>query len=78
MTTQIAIRLPDDMVAFLDEEVAGQHATSRAAVVLRALERERRRVIATRDIAILSRRAASDDDLQALAVYVADQALDLP
>ena len=42
MTTQIAIRLSDDMVAFIDDLVRSGDAGSRAAVVSRALERERR------------------------------------
>ncbi|MGH3556510.1 YlcI/YnfO family protein, partial [Mycobacterium sp.] len=46
MSTQIAVRLPDEIVAFIDDEVRGQHARSRAAVVVRALERERRRRLA--------------------------------
>ncbi|NCD21077.1 MAG: ribbon-helix-helix protein, CopG family, partial [Actinobacteria bacterium] len=46
MTTQIAIRLPDDMVAFLDKSVAAGKAPSRAALVARAVEREMRRQVA--------------------------------
>ena len=46
MTVQIAIRLPDDMVAFLDKSVAAGHAPSRAALVARAVEREMRRQLA--------------------------------
>ena len=42
-TVQIAIRLPDDMVTFLDRSVAAGNAPSRAALVTRALEREMRR-----------------------------------
>lgn len=54
MTTQIAVRLPDDIVDFLDGEVSEGRAKSRAQVVLRALEREQRRQLAARDIEILS------------------------
>jgi Arc/MetJ-type ribon-helix-helix transcriptional regulator len=43
MSTQIAVRLPDEIVAFIDQKVGAKHAPSRAAVVVRALERERRR-----------------------------------
>lgn len=53
MSTQIAVRLPDQVVAFLDREVSEKRAPSRAAVVLRALEREQRRQIAARNAAIL-------------------------
>ncbi|KPH20781.1 antitoxin [Rhodococcus sp. ADH] len=66
MSTQIAVRLPDEIVAFLDEEVRMRRATSRAALVLRALERERRLQVAARDAEILSS-DASDHDLGSLA-----------
>jgi Arc/MetJ-type ribon-helix-helix transcriptional regulator len=70
MSTQIAIRLPDELVAFLDELVKNGDATSRAAVVARALERERRRQTAERDAAILARSGA-DADLDSLARHAA-------
>ena len=59
MTTQITVRLPDDAVAFIDSQVALGAAASRAALVARAVERERRAVVADRDAAIY---AASVDD----------------
>jgi Arc/MetJ-type ribon-helix-helix transcriptional regulator len=52
MTVQIAVRLSDDIVAFVDEQVSSGAAPSRAAVVARALEHERRRAAAERDAAI--------------------------
>lgn len=52
MSTQIAIRLPDDLVTFLDERVTAGDATSRAAIVARVLERERYRQLAERDAQI--------------------------
>ena len=61
MTIQIAIRLPDDMVAFLDKSVAAGNAPSRAALVARAVEREMRRQVAEQDAAILRERGTSDD-----------------
>jgi Arc/MetJ-type ribon-helix-helix transcriptional regulator len=70
MSIQIAIRLPDDMVAFIDELVRRGDAGSRAAVVSRALERERRRKVAERDAAILSRQQP-DLDLDQLAEFAA-------
>lgn len=76
MSKQIAIRLPDDLVAFVDHAVAAGEARSRAAVVTRALERERRRVIAERDAEILAR-TGSDPDLAGLADYARRQPLDL-
>jgi Arc/MetJ-type ribon-helix-helix transcriptional regulator len=52
MSKQIAVRLADDLVDFVDEIVGSGQEPSRAAVVARALERERRRVVAGRDAAI--------------------------
>lgn len=70
MTTQIAVRLPDQVVAFLDREVSENRAPSRAAVVVRALEREQRRQVAARDAAILAA-TEPDRDLEALAEHTA-------
>jgi len=68
MSKQIAVRLPDDLVAFVDELVGSGRERSRAAVVSRALERERRRAIAERDAAILAATGA-DPGLAGLAEY---------
>lgn len=76
MTKQIAVRLPDDVVAFVDELVAEGRAASRAAVVTKALERERRREVAARDAAILAG-AGGDHDLDALARFSVRTALDI-
>jgi Arc/MetJ-type ribon-helix-helix transcriptional regulator len=70
MSKQIAVRLPDDIVEFVDEQVSAGAAKSRAAVVSRALERERRRAIAARDAAILSG-GGGDPDMDGLAGYAA-------
>ncbi|ELB91918.1 hypothetical protein [Rhodococcus opacus] len=61
MSVQIAVRLPDEIVAFVDGEVRDHRAPSRAALVLRALEREQRRQVAARDAEILSRAPGGDD-----------------
>jgi Arc/MetJ-type ribon-helix-helix transcriptional regulator len=61
MSTQIAIRLPEEMVAFLDRAVAEGKAPSRAALVSSALEREMRRLVAEQDADILARHDAADD-----------------
>ncbi|WP_417563988.1 hypothetical protein [Microbacterium sp.] len=61
MSTQIAVRLPERVVEFLDREVADGRAPSRAAVVSSALEREMRRLAAERDVATLARAGAADD-----------------
>lgn len=76
MSTQIAVRLPDELVRFLDDLVADGRATSRADVVTRALKRERRRAIAARDVAILTGLADDDDDLDDLAALAARTPLD--
>jgi Arc/MetJ-type ribon-helix-helix transcriptional regulator len=76
MTIQIAVRLPDDIVAFVDEQVTSCVATSRAAVVTRALERERRREAADRDASIYAANA-EPGDLDGLAAWAAAQPLDI-
>ena len=76
MSIQIAVRLPDSTVEFLDRLVAEGQAPSRASVVERALAREFRRVIAARDAAILAK-ADPDPDMDALADYAARSPLDV-
>lgn len=73
MSTQIAVRLPDDLVAFVDSRVGAGLESSRAAVVTRALERERRRALAARDAEILAA-SGPDPDLADLATYAARHA----
>lgn len=70
MSKQIAVRLPDDLVDFVDEVVDSGAGRSRAAVVARALERERRRVVAARDAQILAR-TGPDPELTGLAEHAA-------
>lgn len=76
MSKQIAVRLSDELVAFVDEVVGAGEARSRAAVVTRALERERRRATAERDAAILAR-TGPDPELTGLADYARRQPVDL-
>lgn len=71
MSTQIAVRLSDELVAFVDEAVVSGAGQSRAAVVTKALERERRRTIAARDAEILAR-TGPDEELAGLAEYARD------
>ncbi len=61
MSTQIAIRLPDEMVAFLDRTVASGEASSRTAAVASAVEREMRRLLAEQDARVLQRQGSTDD-----------------
>jgi Arc/MetJ-type ribon-helix-helix transcriptional regulator len=74
MSTQIAVRLPDDLVAFLDASVKSGVAPSRAALVARAVEREMRRQRAEGDVAIL-RSAGAADDLDDLVTWSATRAV---
>ncbi|HET7735604.1 MAG TPA: hypothetical protein VFK52_06495 [Nocardioidaceae bacterium] len=67
MTTQIAIRLADDLVAQLDELVR-QGAGSRAAVVTTALERHFQRLIAEHDAQIY-RESGDYEDLEGLTQF---------
>ena len=76
MTVQIAIRLPDDMVAFLDKSVAAGNAPSRAALVAHAVEREMRRQVAEQDAAILREQGPSDDLDDQVAWSVAQATLE--
>lgn len=68
MSMQIAVRLPDDLVEFVDELVRQGDAPSRAAVVARALRHERRQAAAARDAEILAS-AGADTDFDALAAH---------
>jgi Arc/MetJ-type ribon-helix-helix transcriptional regulator len=70
MTKQIAVRLPEEIVGFVDGLIAKGQASSRAEVVTRALEREHRRAMAARDVAILAR-IGDDPDMQHLAEHLA-------
>lgn len=76
MSKQIAVRLPEEIVDFVDGLVSEGKARSRAVVVGRALERERRRAMAARDVAILSG-SDGDPDMDRLAEHVVRTPLDL-
>ncbi len=75
MSKQIAVRLPDELVAFVDAVVESGRERSRAAVVTRALEREQRRVVAARDAEILAA-AGPDPELEGLADHAATLGID--
>ncbi|MBM3686380.1 MAG: ribbon-helix-helix protein, CopG family [Actinobacteria bacterium] len=72
MTTQIAVRLPDDIVLQLDALVADGSAPSRASIVERALRRELRRFLAERDLRILDD-SGDDPGLAAVSAWAANQ-----
>jgi Arc/MetJ-type ribon-helix-helix transcriptional regulator len=69
MTTQIAVRLPDEIVQFLDQLVAQGDAKSRAAAVTRAIELDRRRRMAEHDAAIYA--SSKDRDMDSMAAWAA-------
>ncbi len=76
MSVQIAVRLPDDIVTFLDQRVAAGDAPSRAALVARALERERRRIMAEHDARIYAT-TPDDPDMAAMAEWASKQPMDI-
>lgn len=74
VSRQIAVRLSEELVEFIDRLVADGCASSRAAVVSQALQRERRRELAARDAAVLA--TATEDDWDALAEHAVRTPLD--
>ena len=79
MSTQIAIRLPDDLVAELDAMVASGAARSRASVIERAL----RKAIRQHQYALEAKmrdehpERFEDPDMDAWARWASQQPLDL-
>jgi Arc/MetJ-type ribon-helix-helix transcriptional regulator len=69
MSTQIAVRLPDDLVKFVDHLVETGRGASRVTVITRALERERRRETAVQDAAIYAG-SGEDTDMVDLVRYL--------
>jgi Arc/MetJ-type ribon-helix-helix transcriptional regulator len=67
VTTQIAVRLPDDLVTYVDQLVR-DGAGSRAAVLTRALTMYRQHVTAERDAHILEEQG-DYDDFDGLTLY---------
>lgn len=61
MTVQIAIRLDDDLVRFLDEQTRDGHAASRAAVVRKALRRLMRDEAHRHDVEIYAREGVNPE-----------------
>ncbi|MGF0117610.1 ribbon-helix-helix domain-containing protein [Promicromonospora sp. Marseille-Q5078] len=75
MTTQIAVRLPDELVAWVDQQVAEGKTRSRASAVERALRREVRRQLAERDAQIYAEMKPGDDELDEMLTWVNDRAM---
>ena len=76
MSTQIAVRLPDAVVEFIDARVKAGETRSRAAFVTSALEREMRRLLAENDARILAA-LPQDGDLDSLTQWAADYPIEL-
>ena len=76
MPIQVAVRLHGELAEFVDRRVGDGEAPNRAAVLLRALEREWRRDVAERDAAILAR-SGGYGDLDGLASHAARTPLDI-
>ncbi len=69
MTKQITVRLPDELVVFLDELVESGRFESRAAVVIRELKRLQRRIVAEKDNAIY-RTEGEDPEIVAIVKHM--------
>ena len=67
MTTQIAVRLPDELVTYVDGLVA-EGAGSRAAIVARALTLYRQQLRGEQDARILEQ-SGDYDDLEGLVAH---------
>ena len=78
MTVQIALRLPEDVVAYIDELVRSGKARSRADVVARALARDLRRQKAADDlVTLLADHHPTENDFDELARTASGTLLEL-
>lgn len=75
MSTQIAVRLDDEIVHWVDEVVAHGEVSGRAALIERALRRERRRMTAERDAEIYA--ASADPELDSIVKATSRRRLDI-
>ena len=73
MSTQIAVRLPDELVAYVDQAVAAGRVKSRAELVSRLIARDARRQRAEEDLQRLIDAGALDNP-DALAMAKATSA----
>jgi Arc/MetJ-type ribon-helix-helix transcriptional regulator len=64
MTVQITVRLPDQLVAWIDQEVAEGRATSRTNGIAKVLARAKRRQRSERDLLVMLN-ASPDPDREA-------------
>ena len=68
MSTQIAVRLPDELVDYIDGLVRERAVKSRAEFVTRAIRREQRHRLAVMDAEIY-KQFGEDPDLMGLVEY---------
>lgn len=76
MSTQIAVRLPEELVQYIDDLVERRIVKSRADFVAKAIAREQRHRGALADVEVL-KRLGNDPDLDALAEYQAAHPIEL-
>ncbi len=67
VSTQIAVRLPDELVAYVGRAVAEGRVRSRAELVARLIERDARRQRAEEDLTVLAEKGLVRDP-EALAI----------
>ncbi len=72
MSKQIAVRLPEDLVDFIDAAVASGAEPSRASIVTRAVQRERRRMRAQQDIEIF-KLTEPDTEMDSMVAHLGHQ-----
>lgn len=77
MSTQIAVRLPAQLVNSLDELVASGAGRSRSSVIQRALLRELRYQRMLQEVEIFNSDMGTDEDLNSLARFSRNVALNL-
>jgi Arc/MetJ-type ribon-helix-helix transcriptional regulator len=76
MSIQIAVRLPEEAVEFVDAQVSSGAARSRADFIWHAIKREQRRLVAARDAAIYAAMSVDDDEFAGLEGYAVHVHLD--
>lgn len=76
MSTQVAVRLPDSLLAEIDRAISNGQATNRTSLVEQALRRELRRLQAERDLRILQE-SADDNGFDDMIAVASRQPLDL-
>ena len=70
MSTQIAVRLPDELVAKLDSIVRTGQEPSRASIVEQALLRELKRRAWAKEVEVLIAHGSTYEDLDGLDDYL--------